>query len=42
MIVALAALEAGLVTPDETVNCPGHMDLATAAFTAGAAAGTGG
>ena len=27
MIVALAALEAGLVTPDETVNCPGHMDL---------------
>jgi len=32
MIVALAALEAGLVTPDETVNCPGHMDLGNRRF----------
>jgi penicillin-binding protein 2 len=32
MIVALAALEAGVVTPDETVNCPGHMDLGNRRF----------
>lgn len=27
MVTALAALEAGLVTPDETVRCPGHLDV---------------
>ncbi len=27
MVVALAALEAGVVTPDETVYCPGHYEL---------------
>lgn len=32
MIVALAALEAGLVTPEETVNCPGHMDVGNRRF----------
>ncbi|PWK59259.1 penicillin-binding protein 2 [Roseicyclus mahoneyensis] len=32
MIVALAALEAGVVTPGDTVNCPGHMDLGDRRF----------
>jgi len=32
MIVALAALEAGVITPDETVNCPGHMDVGNRRF----------
>ncbi|WP_284263767.1 penicillin-binding protein 2 [Roseicyclus amphidinii] len=32
MIVALAALEAGLVTPEETVTCPGHMDVGNRRF----------
>jgi penicillin-binding protein 2 len=27
MLVALAALEAGVVTPDQRIACPGHMDL---------------
>lgn len=27
MLVALAALEAGVVTPDHRIACPGHMDL---------------
>lgn len=27
MVVALAALEAGVVTPEETVYCPGHYEL---------------
>jgi penicillin-binding protein 2 len=27
MVTALAALEAGLVTPGETVRCQGHMDI---------------
>ncbi|ABD56565.1 penicillin-binding protein 2 [Jannaschia sp. CCS1] len=32
MIVALAALEGGFVTPDETVNCPGHMEIGNRRF----------
>jgi penicillin-binding protein 2 len=32
MIVALAALEAGVVTPEETVTCPGHMDVGNRRF----------
>ena len=32
MIVALAALEAGVITPDETVFCPGHMDVGDRRF----------
>jgi penicillin-binding protein 2 len=32
MVVALAALEAGLVTPEETVNCPGHMEVGNRRF----------
>jgi penicillin-binding protein 2 len=27
MVVALAGLEAGVVTPDHRITCPGHMDL---------------
>jgi penicillin-binding protein 2 len=27
MITALAALEAGVVSPDETVHCPGHVEV---------------
>ena len=27
MLVALAALEAGVVTPDQRIACPGHLDL---------------
>jgi penicillin-binding protein 2 len=27
MVVALAALEAGVITPEGRVGCPGHMDL---------------
>ncbi|MBL8702333.1 MAG: penicillin-binding protein 2 [Alphaproteobacteria bacterium] len=27
MVVALAGLEAGVITPDQRVSCPGHMDL---------------
>ncbi|WP_433990341.1 Peptidoglycan D,D-transpeptidase MrdA (plasmid) [Pseudoseohaeicola sp. NH-UV-7] len=27
MITAMAALEEGLITPDETVYCPGHLDV---------------
>jgi penicillin-binding protein 2 len=27
MVTALAALELGLVTPDEDVNCPGHLEV---------------
>jgi penicillin-binding protein 2 len=32
MIVALAALEAGVITPEETVNCPGHLDVGDRRF----------
>ncbi|MEM0943057.1 MAG: penicillin-binding protein 2 [Pseudomonadota bacterium] len=32
MIVALAALEAGVVSPSETVYCPGHMQLGNRRF----------
>ncbi len=32
MITAMAALEAGLITPDETVYCPGHMELSGRRF----------
>lgn len=32
MIVALAALEAGVVTPDLQVNCPGHLRFASHTF----------
>jgi penicillin-binding protein 2 len=32
MIVALAALEAGVITPDETVFCPGHLDVGDRRF----------
>ncbi|WP_246237281.1 penicillin-binding protein 2 [Halovulum dunhuangense] len=32
MVVALAAIEAGLVTPDETVYCPGHYQLGDRRF----------
>ena len=31
-VVALAALEAGVVTPETTVSCPGHFDLGNATF----------
>ena len=27
MVTALAALEAGVVAPDETIRCPGHVDI---------------
>ena len=32
MVVALAALEARVVTPTEAVRCPGHMDLGATRF----------
>ena len=32
MVVALAALDAGLVGPDETVYCPGHLQLGDRRF----------
>ena len=32
MITAMAALEDGLITPDETVYCPGHMELSGRRF----------
>lgn len=32
MIVALAAIEEGIVTPDETVYCPGHLEVAGRRF----------
>ncbi len=32
MVVALAALEAGVLTPEDTVSCPGHMDLGDRRF----------
>ncbi|MBD3665842.1 penicillin-binding protein 2 [Sulfitobacter sp. TSTF-M16] len=32
MVVAMAALEEGLVGPDETVYCPGHMEVAGRRF----------
>jgi penicillin-binding protein 2 len=31
-VVALAALDAGVITPDTAVNCPGHFDLGSATF----------
>jgi penicillin-binding protein 2 len=31
-VVALAALEAGVVTPETPVHCPGHFDLGNATF----------
>lgn len=32
MVVALAALEAGVIAPEQTVFCPGHMSLGSARF----------
>ncbi len=32
MITAMAALDAGVITPDETVYCPGHMELSGRRF----------
>jgi len=32
MVTALAALEAGVVRPDETVRCPGHVEVAGSRF----------
>lgn len=32
MVVALAALEAGVIRPEQTVYCPGHMSLGSARF----------
>jgi len=32
MVVALAALEAGEVTPEETVYCPGHLEVGNRRF----------
>lgn len=32
MMVALAALEEGLITPDEKINCPGYHDLGNRRF----------
>jgi penicillin-binding protein 2 len=32
MITAMAALEAGLIGPDETVYCPGHLDVSGRRF----------
>ena len=32
MITALAALEAGVVDPEETVYCPGHLDVSDVRF----------
>ncbi|MDX1780775.1 MAG: penicillin-binding protein 2 [Thalassovita sp.] len=32
MVTALAALDAGLVTPDETVYCPGHIEISNRRF----------
>jgi len=32
MVTALAALDAGLVAPDETVWCPGHMEIGSRRF----------
>jgi penicillin-binding protein 2 len=32
MVVALAALEGGFITPEETVNCPGHMEVGNRRF----------
>ncbi|MBY6003497.1 penicillin-binding protein 2 [Salipiger bermudensis] len=32
IVTALAALEAGLIGPDETVYCPGHMEIGSRRF----------
>ena len=32
MVTALAALEAGIVTPEETVYCPGHLEVSGRRF----------
>lgn len=32
MIVALAALEAGVITPEDTVSCPGHLEVGDRRF----------
>lgn len=32
MVVALAALERGVITPTQKIHCPGHMDLGNARF----------
>ncbi len=32
MVVALAALEAGVIRPDETFNCPGHLEVGNRRF----------
>ena len=32
MVTALAGLEAGLITPEETVYCPGHLEISNRKF----------
>ncbi|WP_142847272.1 penicillin-binding protein 2 [Telmatospirillum sp. J64-1] len=32
MIVTMAAMEAGVITPEQTIYCPGHMSLGNARF----------
>ncbi|MEM7295577.1 MAG: penicillin-binding transpeptidase domain-containing protein, partial [Pseudomonadota bacterium] len=32
MVTALAALEAGVISPDETIRCTGHLDVADVRF----------
>ncbi|SBW07318.1 Penicillin-binding protein 2 (PBP-2) [uncultured Alphaproteobacteria bacterium] len=32
LVVAMAALEAGVITPEQTVFCPGHVDLGSHRF----------
>ncbi|SIT11232.1 penicillin-binding protein 2 [Insolitispirillum peregrinum] len=32
MVVAMAAYEAGVIKPEQTVNCPGHMTMGNARF----------
>jgi penicillin-binding protein 2 len=31
-VVALAALDAGVITPDTTINCPGYLEMGDATF----------
>jgi cell division protein FtsI/penicillin-binding protein 2 len=37
MVTALAALEAGVVTPDTRVSCPGYIEFGGGGSTAGSA-----
>ncbi len=41
MLVALAALEEGIITPDDTVYCPGHMEVGGRKFSCWKRAGHG-